>query len=223
MRMKLKYKNKTKLKLKVLIILFFVLLLIFLFFKLLNKTSSYILEYSKEEANKFTTNIINNSIDENTLKLLNNDNLYTITRNNDNEIEMIDYNTYLSNLILKNIVNNIEENINYLENDIAFYVPCGIIFNNYLFNNMGPKIPVKLKIISSIMSSIKTNIKDYGINNSLIEISVNIQLQERIMLPIISDVITYNVSIPISYKIINGNIPIYYGGTIVKESNYLLE
>ncbi len=221
MRMKLKYKKR--IKFKVLIVLSIFILLILLFIILLNKVSNYILIYSKEEANKFTTNIINNSIDENTLKLLNNDNLYEITRNSNNEIEMIDYNTYLSNLILKNIVNNIEENIDSLENNVAFYIPIGIVFNNFLFNNIGPKIPVKLKIISSIMSSIKTNIKDYGINSSLIEISVNIELKERILLPLSSDVITYNISIPISYKIVNGNIPIYYGGTILKESDYFLE
>lgn len=221
MRMKLKYKKKFKIKL--LLIASLIILLFTLFFKLLNNMSNFLLIYSKEEANKFTTNLINNSIDQDTLKLLDNDNLYKITRNNNNEIEMIDYNTYLSNIILKNIVNNIEKNMETLENDIAFYIPAGIIFDNFLFNNIGPKIPVKLSIISQIMSSIKTNVKEYGINSSLIEISVNIEFKERIMFPINSETLVYNINIPISYKIVNGNIPIYYGGTITKESTCFIE
>lgn len=218
MRMKLKYRKKINFKFKILVGLLVFFLLIFLFVLIFNKLSIYIIEYSKEETINYTSDIVNNSIDDNTLKLLDNDNLYQITRNQDNEIEMIDYNTYLANIILKNIVNNIENGMSSIENNIAFYVPFGVIFNNFMFSNLGPNLPVRIKLISSVLSSIETKIKDYGINNSLIEISVNIELKERIMLPLMSDVITYNISIPISYKIVNGKIPTYYGGSIIKSS-----
>jgi len=132
MRMNLKYKRKINFKFKMLIVIAFIILLIFLFIKLSNNASRYILEYGKEEAYMYTSEIINNSVDDNTLKLISSDDLFKISRNSDNEIEMIDYNTYLVNIILRNIVNNLQEEIKNLENSVAFYIPFGIVFGIYL-------------------------------------------------------------------------------------------
>ncbi len=57
-----------------------------------------------------------------------------------------------------------------------------------------------------------TDIKEYGLNNSFIEMSVYVEAKEKIILPIISEDITVTNKIPLSYKIVNGKIPSFYGG-----------
>lgn len=202
-----------------LIVMVIMVLLIFLFVKISSNASLYILEYAKEESYSYTIDIINNSIDDNTLKLISSDDLFKITRNNNNEIEMIDYNTYLVNIILKGIVGNIQKNFDVLENDVLFYVPFGTLFNNVFVSNMGPNIPARIKLIGSISSTFETRVTEYGINNCLIELFVSIEINERIMLPLLSDRSTFKIKIPISYKIVTGKIPIYYGGSLVKSSD----
>ena len=62
-------------------------------------------------------------------------------------------------------------------------------------------------------------IKEYGINNCLVEIYILLEVNVKVLLPIISDDIVIKNEIPISYKIINGQIPSYYGGNLSKNSN----
>ena len=87
-----------------------------------------------------------------------------MTKNDNNEIQMIDYNTYLVNAFLRDVVSDLQNNFNdLLEDDVTFYVPFGSVFQNVFFNNVGPLIPVKIKLIGSIVSNIETSIKEYGI------------------------------------------------------------
>ena len=49
---------------------------------------------------------------------------------------------------------------------------------------MGPKVPVKLSIIGDIVSTINTKVTNYGINNAIIEVSVLVEVEELVILPI---------------------------------------
>ena len=84
---------------------------------------------------------------------------------------------------------------------------------------MGPKIPVRVEFVGSVLTNINTTIKEYGINNALIEMVIQIELKEKIILPILSKEILITNEVPVSYKIINGNIPNYYGEGISNNSN----
>ena len=117
-----------------------------------------------------------------------------------------------NDLLIQQVSNELES----YEDQIIFTIPSGIITNNPLLNNLGPKIPVKLQIISEVLSNVNTKVINYGINNCLITLTVSIEVTAKVVLPILSDEIKVTNEIPISYKIINGSIPIYYGGSIEK-------
>ena len=53
----------------------------------------------------------------------------------------------------------------------------------------------------------------------MVEIYILLQVDVRVILPVISDTITIKNEVPISYKIINGKIPEYYGGNMSKNSS----
>ncbi len=97
-------------------------------------------------------------------------------------------------------------------------MPSGIVTNNALLSNLGPKIPVKFELVGDVISNIDTKITNYGINNAMIEISVNVQLNEQIILPFISKRISYTTNIPIAIKLIQGTIPNYYFNGMNKSS-----
>ena len=67
-----------------------------------------------------------------------------------------------------------------------------------------------MHIIGDVVSNLETNVKEYGINNALIEIGVSVSVNSLVNLPFVSKKITVSTVIPLSLKLIQGNIPSYY-------------
>ena len=60
---------------------------------------------------------------------------------------------------------------------------------------------------------------EYGINNAMVTVYVNIKVSEEIVLPFSSEKITVQNKFPIFMSLVNGNIPNYYIGGFSKNSN----
>lgn len=219
--MKLKKKKSYLSKLKILLIFFLLLLVTFLIIiqKPIEYVSYFFLNYASIAATKEISSIINEESSSEKFTKISYDDLFYVSKNSSNEIEMIDYNLLVVNEILDEITLDIQNKLKEKEEKEFLKIPFGIITNNPFFNNMGPIIPVKLKLISSIQTNINTKLTGYGINNSLIEISVNIKVQAKVILPVVSKDIIVTNEVPLSYKIINGKIPEYYGGILSKNSS----
>lgn len=93
------------------------------------------------------------------------------------------------------------------------------IFDNPLLSNLGPRIPVRIFMLGSTSSNINTKITNYGINNALIETSIVIDLKLQIVLPYKTEKVSFQNSIPISLKLIQGIVPNYYFNGIDKNSS----
>lgn len=223
---------KRKKILKRIIIIILIIFTINFIIKGINNTYRILLKYAESEVIKILSIVVNESVNQSAINKLKINNIYTLTKNDKNEIEMIDYNTALVNEFLNEITKKMQDDLINIENKkyriivknekpeaIEYSIPLGVIFNNPLLNNMGPGIPVKMNFIGSVLTNIKTNVKEYGINNSLIELFINIEIRGKIILPIISKEIVIQNDIPYSYKIINGKVPNYYGGLISKNSH----
>lgn len=186
-----------------------------------------ILNYAEKQAKKVAINIIIQAADPN---LLNIDNLELFKETSDG----IEYNTvYLSKLlerISKNVrlylkkvedgkikelnLINLDTNVNTkkLKNGIIYEVPTGIIFNNGLLSNIGPKIPVRLNLVGDITTDIVTDVKEYGINNAVLQISVKVSVTEQVVIPFDTKEISIETEIPIALRLIKGEVPSYYMG-----------
>ena len=153
------YNIKRNNKVIKLVIIFLVLIFFFYILKLLiNNISNYFLKNSIAEVEQITSALINYSVTDDMLTDLELDSLYRITKNSDNEVEMIDYNPVAVNKFLNKVTNSIQDGLFKMEkgdltiigkgfNDdgTIFYIPFGSITSNPIFNNLGPKIPVELK------------------------------------------------------------------------------
>ena len=101
---------------------------------------------------------------------------------------------------------------------VFYEIPIGVVFNNPLLSNLGPKIPVKFTLMGEVISNVETQITNYGINNALLQTNINIKLTEKVLLPISSKEINVEYNIPISLKMIQGAIPNYYFNGIESKS-----
>lgn len=190
------------------------------------KSYPILLSYAKNESLKVAALLINNSLKE----IINSSNMeiMVIQRNESGEISDVEFNDKKSNELNYLINNNILSNIKLLESgnlnlinsnyfdssDLIYKVPMGVIYDFPVFVNITPKIPIKTTVLNSIESVLKTNVKEYGINNSLIEIILELKMEVQVILPFSAEIVTVEKEIPLDTKIIQGQIPQYYGGII---------
>ena len=208
-----------------LFVIIMIVIITYIFLKIFSyKSHTILLNYAKRKSTNIISTIINKSIEEvlynedyeNIIELKNdyNDNISDININN-KELNKILYS------LTENILNSIlklEEgkyssiNTDYIKNEnLIYYVPLGVILNIPALVNLGPKIPFKIDILSSVNNEELTEIKDYGINNSLIEVKLKINLQVQVILPFTSEIFDVEKFIIIDSKIIGGKVPNNYG------------
>lgn len=226
-----KLKNKTK-NFIILTTIGLIISIILIFKFIDQKVSPVLLNYAELEARKVASVVINSAINKEVSKNINLDNLFIISKDSNGQINTIDFNPIEVNQIIANTTEIIQNNLknledgniedldlpnsNYLSSEedlkrgVIFEIPSGLIFDNAFFNNLGPKIPVRLNLVGDIISEITTNVSNYGINNALIEVRINLKLTEQVILPIASNRIEIEVSVPLALKIIQGTVPNYY-------------
>lgn len=227
-KIKLKKRKHSKLNFFLFVIILMIISIIFLFTYINKKITPVFLEYAEFQASKIATYVISKAIDEEVSKNLDIEDLFISSKDSSGNIKSIDFNPItinkISNLIKSNIFEYLEDlengNIEKIKNTalfssrinegIVFEIPSGIIFNNVLLANIGPKVPVKLSLTGDILTNIHTKVTDYGINNAVVEVVINVEVYEQVILPFTTKRVTINIDIPIAVKLIQGEIPSYY-------------
>lgn len=210
----------------ILLIIIVIFILSFIQIKLFSyKSEPILLEYTSSNTTNIISSIINESIN-NKIYKYNYDNIINVVKDSNGNITNIDFNNEIINnmlyLVTDEILSNIRliesskyENINskYLSsNDKVYYVPYGVTYGNSILSNLGPKIPFKINMIGSSNNDTKINVREYGINSSIVEVVLNINFKMQVILPFKSNEININKSIILDSKIIQGKVPDYYGG-----------
>lgn len=226
-----------KLKTVILIILLTAFSSLFLLSILGKRLSPILARYVNVEARRFASNIIGSTVNDIVAEGISED-LFKLN-SSENKVEILDYNTKQVNLLLSKINKSIHQKLTNLEdgdienmpisesfklekitkNGIVCRVPMGSLRKNSLFVNVGPSIPIKMSFVGQVESSLKTTIKEYGINYLAIEISVHVTVEEQVLMPTMSRKETLNIEAPLTVKIIQGKIPNYYFSSIEKRSN----
>lgn len=224
-------KSKVNFVIYIVIALFISVFLLFRYIN--NKVSPLLLDYAEIESKKLSSIIVSKAINHEVAKELTTENLFIITKTDEGEIRTIDFNPVLVNQILLKATTAVQTNLKYLEDGdidklelgdntlinydpdnlregIFYKVPTGIIFNNAILANLGPKIPVRFSLIGDIIANVITNVTNYGINNALIDAKIHLKLNQRVILPISTRDISVEVTVPIALKIVQGVVPEYY-------------
>lgn len=202
----------------------FILLIIFTFiilFFLSNKVMPFYMNYSEAEMKRVVTTVINKSVTEEVTNQLEVDSLFALKKENDNTI-IVDFDPVIVNRVMSKISDVVYNNLKLISkkdkltlekynlDESYFYIPSGIIFNTTMLNNFGPRIPINLEIISSVNPNLKTEVTEYGINNSLIEVYINVIVDVKMILPMYANTMQIVVVVPLAVKLIQGEVPKYY-------------
>ena len=222
--------KKNFLKLLVVIILI-IILSIFLMVILYSRIMPVYLNYAEGEMETIVTTVINKSITDDITNKLDIESLFIVKSNDNTKTTIVDFDPVILNKVMSSISDVVYTNLKlvsekdsetlkkYNIKDNIFYIPTGIIFDSVLLNNLGPRIPINMEIISSINPDIETQVTEYGINNSLIEVFIHVIVDVRMILPISSSNIRITVVVPLAVKLIQGNVPEYYLGGFFETKN----
>ena len=201
-----KTKNERKYNNKILghiLILTFILIIIFTFFLLYNfnkKANKTLEKMTTEEIKRVTYSLITDSLTNEIVNKISLNNILIINKNANNEILYVDFNLAPAYQVLENISNALTKSFKNMENgniSFSYYnsklshkanglvlnIPIGNIFNSTYFYNMGPKIPVKVNFIGSILTNLETKVTNYGLNNALVEVFVYLKLSTSTLAP----------------------------------------
>ena len=221
---KKKYNRKSKIGIIVCCVIFLDIIFFSLFSDKLGKSISYSAMIKIEE---LTKHYMNDTIKE-YLNLDTND--YIKLNLVNNNIVNVDIDNNKCNFLLKNIINDLEGNVKRIEkgeitnyhnlemlrsnNGIVVFMPIGVATKSTLFARLGPKVPVKVSFLENVNAYVDVEVENYGINNSLIKLYIKMEVEEIVELPIVKDRNTIEYKFLISSKLVNGEVPNIFGGSI---------
>lgn len=219
------------------ILLIIIIIGVIIGFKVINKeVTPLMMSMANEETNKLSTIIINDAVEKQVVDGLSFDKLFIITYEN-GEIATIDFDSVIVNKVLTTITTTIQSNLKYLEQGniellelsdnilvhyneeklkkgIIYEIPLGIAYRYPFLANLMPKVPVRISLIGSVDSGIKTKVTNYGINNALIEVYVDVKVNLQVILPFQAERSEVETSVPLAIKMIRGKVPDYYANGI---------
>mgnify|MGYP004530523709 CR=1 FL=1 len=216
-----------------LVVLALVLFFTYIFYQGYQRASRDILvKVTLIKLNEFMERFLSNNIGYDLIKDEDLENIIKINKNKEGEILYVNYNLNVAYKLLEVVTEELEENIKDLKygsiedrdilinnNILMLKLPFFIGSKNPFVTGLGPKVYVPINFSGSLLTNLKTQIKDYGLNNALVEIYVRVKITSNILYPYssVSEVIDYDVLIASS--IINGKVPSFYGGMIDTKSN----
>ena len=220
----MKLKKKKSLKKKLFITFFLIIISsILLVYYISNKVMPTILITSKNIIKETGMTIISENVSDKIISILDKEELFKIEKDDNGNIESIDYNTKVVNEILKEVSNVSYNNFKKYEKEndgVITYVPIFSGSNNIFFSNLGPKVPLKLILDGSVITSLDTNVREYGYNSALIEISVKIEANTEVVLPFKTSNEKITNIVPVSIKIVEGNVsPLLESNNVSKTTN----
>ncbi len=224
---------------KVLLVIF--LLIFFLTFFLLRiydtKISPKIMTVAEARLKKFTESFLSNNVG---YDLFTNDalkDILVINKNEAGEIIFADFDLNKAYMVLDTVtdelnrlitdmengvvVEKIDSSISSSANGLVMAMPMMVASDSVLLSNLGPKIYFKINFVGSLLTNIRSEIREYGMNNALVELYVTIKVTEQIVAPVAKSNLEIEYDVLISSQVINGRVPAYYGGAIIEKSNLL--
>ena len=174
------------------------IILIYIYSK---KISPVIMKYALIDSKKIGISIISKGVNEEVTKILDNNDIFYIEKDKNDVVETIDYNTKVVNELLSIVSRITYDNLKDIEknnNGIITRIPIGVVTDNVFFNNLGPKVPVKINLDGNVLTSLKSDVKEYGLNSALIQISVKVEANIDVIIPLKVEKIIIVNEVPVS-------------------------
>ena len=165
---------------------------------------------------------INKIIQYNSVSL--NEDLYIVNLNNENDIVSVDLNIKEVNNFLSSYISLIEESISHSSfkylNQTYKHLKTNKHTYPFLYNS-GPSVLIIYDYINIATLKLDVSVKNYGINNALIQTYLLVHIDQSISKPILHNSSSYDYRFLLSSKIINGKVSNYLGTSLNVESGVI--
>lgn len=146
---------------------------------LLNHMNPIIEQVSSYEAKKLATFVANDQ----TTKVMQNynyDSMFSIEKDSDGNVSMIEMNMYRVNIIISDIAYKIQEEMKSLENNTVA-IPLGSFLGIDLFSGYGPNVKIKVVLLGSVETDLRSEFIAKGINQTLHRVYLQIDCPVQIL------------------------------------------
>ena len=96
------------------------------------------------------------------------------------------------------------------QSGIVSQVSIATLLDIPLLSRYTPKLSIQYKHLTSVSSSIEKEIRNYGVNHVMIELSIKVILKLRMVYPFFEQYHDHIIEIPILLNIVEGQIPLVY-------------
>lgn len=229
---------KKDLYLLVIILIISFIIALYFTFVIGRRLEKVIINYSTTETERIANVILNDVIDFSNDAFP--DDFFEVSRDSFGNIELINFNSKVTNSLLNDINKNALQKLSalekgdtsflelsdslkgsrltYLDNGVVCDIPIGVLYHNSLIVNLSASIPIRFSFIGTVSSKLVTDVKEYGFNSALIEVAVEITIKEKITMPHSTESIPIKSKINIATQIIQGKVPTYYDRTFESSS-----
>ncbi|KEK25225.1 sporulation protein YunB [Bacillus gaemokensis] len=190
-----------------------------------------LIKYGEMQTKKMATVVMTKAVKDRINEGFDVDSLMKVQNDKNGKVSTIDLNTKQVNEILTSTTAYIEKYLHQVEKGdmkalglpeeggVSMSVPLGRITDNALLGNLGPDIPINFTTIGHVGTDIKQNVKPHGINNTAIEVIMEVDVTLQIIIPFRTKEVTVKQHIPIATRIVQGEVPAYYGsgGVVVPD------
>jgi len=175
---------------------------------LLNYMNPIFEQVSIYEAKKLATFVANDQ----TTKVMQNynyDSMFSIEKDAEGNVSMIQMNMYRVNIIISNIAYYIQEQMKQPENS-SVSIPMGNLLGINLFSGYGPKIKMKVVLLGSVETDLRSEFISKGINQTLHRVYLQIDCPVQILSSYKTMQEKVSNQFLLAENVIVGNIPSTY-------------
>ncbi len=141
--------------------------------------------------------------------------LVTVERNSQNEIELITANSIIVNDLARNTSLVTQSKINSLFEE-SISIPLGTLSGIPLLNNIGPNVSISVSPIGTATCNFVSKFESAGINQTLHRIYMNVTSKVDLIIPTMHKVVEITTPILICETVVVGKVPQTYlqGGLV---------
>ncbi|RSL34124.1 sporulation protein YunB [Salibacterium salarium] len=186
------------------------------------------------ETQKIATQAINDAVSNKIVEYIDIEDMIDMETDSEGNVTSVNFNSEMYNLVQSEAVlrvqrylhmveqGNIEElgmpeeieqeleTENFTEQGIIHVIPLGQATNNALLAQLGPRVPVRFTAIGDVKANLSESIYESGINNTYMRVSVDIEVDVRVVIPFATDTQVVSTSIPVGMVFISGEVPEFY-------------
>lgn len=148
------------------------------------------------------------------------DDLFTVVKDSDGDVSMMQANSPEINLISREIANLAQANLDALGSQ-EISVPAGTFTGLALLMGMGPEVTISVIPIGSALCDFVSYFTSAGINQTLHKIYINVHAVISIVTPIDEPTITVTAEVLVAENLIVGDVPQFYFGNSVQNGGFM--